>query len=441
MNEILVRPKGNRIFILMAALLIITVIIDNLLSNLAFDVNVSSFPFIVIFTIEVLIFSISVTYLTQYLIKNEPSNKYKNSKKVNTTIALSNLFICGLLIFLLSQVLIFHEYNLGIIIVGITISFVSSMIILSILCIKLLSWYFSEKSLIMLLYAVSIIVMILRIGSLIYLENTLLLDLEVIRNADSEIIFVELNEGSMAEKLGQWYSLTSIISYVLLWVSNAFFLRNHFTKFTELKYFIIVCLLPAFTMLDYFFNYTYFQSENVNPIIFDIFVTFEGVISGIILAIPFLTIIKKIRLAESHIKIYLIATSIGFIIFGNVGSTIIDHAPYPPFGFISFLSLQFSTLVMYISLYRSAISFSLDNVLRRSISKEIDGAIKLYNYAASAEMKQRIINLAMESEKRLYNKLSMDAEISPSLDLEDIQKYVKMVLAEKEKKGNAFKNV
>ena len=59
MGENLEGPKRHRIFILMASLLIVTVIIDNLLSNLAFDVNVNNFPFIIIFTFEVLIFSIS----------------------------------------------------------------------------------------------------------------------------------------------------------------------------------------------------------------------------------------------------------------------------------------------------------------------------------------------------------------------------------------------
>lgn len=434
MLKIFAGRNNDKTFIVVSFVLVFFLILDNLVSNLAFDVSLDSNFFIVIFTLEIIIFSISLIYLTQYLIKNLSSNKYKNSKKVNVAITSSHIFACGLLAVLLSQIFIFQEYHVYFVVTGVTISFVASIFILSFLSYKLLSWYTTEKSLIVLLYAVSIITMIIRIGSFLFLENILLLDLDVVRNIGTEIIFVELDPDTIAEKLGVIYSLSSVVSYLLLWISNAFFLRNHFRKFTELKYFLIVCLLPAFTMFDYVFNYTYVESGYMDPIHFDIFVTFEGVISGVILAIPFLTITTKIKTNNSNIKLYLFATSVGLIIFGNVGSTIIDHAPYPPFGFISFLSLQFSSLILYISLYRSAISFSLDNVLRRSISKEVDGAVKLFNYVGNAEMKQRIINISMESEKRLYDKLSQDMEISPSLDLNDIQKYIKMILAEKEKR-------
>lgn len=93
----------------------------------------------------------------------------------------------------------------------------------------------------------------------------------------------------------------------------------------------------------------------------------NGVIGGILFAIPFRNMAKTLRKDDSTRK-YMMTTAFGFLISFVALSDSVFVAPYPPFGFAAQAIFLLSTYMIFIGLFSTAVSMSQSMNLRQSIS-------------------------------------------------------------------------
>ena len=366
----------------------------------------------------------------KYLLKEKVSIHKKKSDFITRISIISTIIISSILSLVVIEVVLLENYFTILIQGGIVSSYIISLIAFGFLVYRLVKWYIIEKEFIILIYAVAITSIIFRIISVLMMESILLANSDFMRDFESTVIFAELEPDTLVYYTWEWYSITSIVSYLLLWLTNALFLRNYYKKFSKLKYFILVILLPSFTMIDYVINQTYMETVEVEPLLFDFIVLVEGVLSGVLLAIPYFIIGRSMKDKNDNIKYQLIFAGCGLIIFGISGSAIIDHVPFPPFGFTSMLAMQLAAMVIYISVYKSAVSFSMDSRIRKSIDKQMNGMADMLKKIGNSEMNRKMLDNTIEVQQKMYDKMKENQHISPTMDDDKIREYIDIISEE-----------
>lgn len=406
-------------------------LLDNFLSLYYIDFDLDNDLDVFIFPVIVSVFVIGQIFIVkQYILKEKILNNNKKSDFITRLSIASAIIICGIILVAAIQVIVLGQYFTVLIQAGIGISYLVSLIAFGFLIYRLIKWYTIEKEFIILIYAVAITSIIFRIFSLLMMESILVANSDFIRNFESTVIFADLEPDTIVHHFWEWYSITSIVSYMLLWLTNALFLRNYYKKFSKLKYFVLVILLPSFTMIDYVVNQTYMETVDVEPILFDMIVLIEGVLSGILLAIPYFIIARSMKNKSDDIRYQLIFAGCGLILFGISGSAIIDHLPFPPFGFTSILAMQLAAMVIYVSLYKSAVSFSMDSVLRKSIDNQMNGMADMLKKIGTSEMNRNMLENAIEVQRRSYNNMKETQHVSPTMDDDKIREYMEIISEE-----------
>ena len=424
------KAKPYTIPFILLSFLVVSLLIDNFLSLYYIDFDINNQLDLIIISIIVFIFVVAQICVVKQFIMKEKSLTDKKSNFISRLSMLTTIMVIGTISFISIQVISVSYYHTLAIEIGVTISYVISLIVFGFLAYKLLMWYKEEREFIILIYAVAITSIIFRIASVLLMENILLVSVDFTRDFESLVTFVDLEPGSLVFHAGNWYSISSVVSYMLLWLTNALFLRNYYKKFSSFKYFLLVILLPSFTMIDYVVNQTFVESGAIDPLLFDFIVVVEGVLSGILLAIPYFIIARSMKDKGNNIRYQLIFVGYGLIIFGISGSAIIDHVPVPPFGFTSIMSMQLAALIIYVSLYQSAVSFSMDSVLRKSINKEMNGIAHLLQKIGNSEMNKQMLDNAIKAQQKVYNELTEVNNISPTMDIDKIREYIDIISEE-----------
>ncbi len=406
-------------------------VIDNFLSLYYIDFDLSNELDLIVFPTIVSIFIIGQAFIVKrYIVRERDLTDTKKSDFITRLSVISTIIISSVILVMALQVILFGFYYTTLIQVGIAISYAISLIAFGFLIYRLLKWYREGKEFIILIYAVAIISILFRIVSVFVMQSSLIANSDFTKNFESIAIYAELEPNTIPFYAWQWYSICSIVSVMLLWLTNAFFLRNYYKKFSRLKYFILVILLPSFTMIDFVIGYSFVESGQVEPLLFDLIVLVGGLLGGILQAIPYFIIARSTKDKDNNIRYQLIFVGFGLIIFGISGSALIDHLPFPPFGFTSILAMQLAAIVIYMSLYKSAVSFSLDSVLRKSIDRQMNGMADMLKKIGNSEMSRKMLDNTIEAQQKVYENMTKTQKISPTMDTDKIKEYIEIISKE-----------
>jgi hypothetical protein len=406
-------------------------LIDNFLSVYYSDFDFNNQFDLIVFPIIVSVFMICQVFVVKhYIFREQVLTTSKKSDFITRLSMASTIIILTIVLVIVLQIVLFGFYYTNLIQIGVAFSYMVSIIAFGFLIYILLKWYKEDKEFIILIYAVAIISIVFRVISILLMESSLLANSDFMRNFESIAFFADLEPNTIAFSSWEWYSICSIVSIMLLWLTNAVFLRNYYKRFSRLKYFILVILLPSFTMIDFVINQSFVESLEVEPLLFDIIVVLSGVLGGILLAIPYFIIARSIKDPNNNIRHHLIFVGFGLIIFVISGSAIIDHLPFPPFGFTSILAMQLAAIIIYVSLYKSAVSFSLDSVLRKSINKEMNGMADMLKKIGNSEMNRKMLDNTIEAQQKVHDNMTETQHISPTMDNDKIKEYIELISEE-----------
>ena len=283
--------------------------------------------------------------------------------------------------------------------------------------------------------------------STIFLESIFKLGFtEIMFILKPEIIFpmtigssVFIRADSLQAFFNNIFPILSILSFVFSWIASSIMLKEYSNKVGgTIKYWIIVSIPLIFYISQFFVqlnSQVIFQLTSSNITSFSITLTiifiFSKLIGGLLFGIPFWIIAKTIN--NSAIKASMTIAGFGFVfLFLTNQANGMVVTPYPPFGITTSLFFGFSSFLLMIGFYCSAIYISENRNIRKLIKNDI---LKYYllSRMGSRFIEDKTISYINQIKKSTKNELFIDY---PGLFLndEDIKQYIKNVINEISKK-------
>jgi hypothetical protein len=231
------------------------------------------------------------------------------------------------------------------------------------------------------------------------------------------------------------FPILSILSFVFSWIVSSIMLKEYSNKIGgTIKYWAIISIPLSFYISQFFVQINsqiIFQLTSSNITSFSITLTiifiFSKLIGGLLFGIPFWTIAKTIN--NSAIKTSMTIAGFGFVfLFLTNQANGMVVTPYPPFGITTSLFFGFSSFLLMIGFYCSAIYISESRAIRKLIKKDIL-KYDLLSQMGTRFIEDKTINYINQIRKATKNELFIDY---PGLFLndEDIKQYIKNVINE-----------
>lgn len=329
------------------------------------------------------------------------------------------------------QTIVISAYN-TIALAAVIISYTLSIIMAGLLTFRFYQWFKSSRNIVILAYGIASALLSINAGfTLVYVSYTLLSVIpNVMPHIGSMFVF-----STYSTALNSGYVLSSIVSFMAMWIATILLLRHHSKKLGVVKYWILVTMPLVYFLsqfqpmfLDLLLDY---RSSNliVFNILYTLFFSLSKPIGGILFGIAFWIIARSVH--YSGVSDYLMIAGYGVLLFFTSNqATVLINLPYPPFGMATISFVGLSSYLLLVGIYASAISVAEDSTLRKSIRKLAVKESKLLDSIGSAQMEQeiqkRVIALSKETEKLMIEQTGVETSLSE----EDAKEYILEVLTE-----------
>ena len=430
---------SSRLIFVITCILTITLLIDTSLGRISNFISSNAQGSLLISTFTIIV----VTYIIgQYIILEYTHKRIKDINRKNILSNLSKIFrifqyiLSVLLIVVILEIFANSNYHTITLTIIIIFSYGLSIVTLVILSKHFFSWFISKKSFVVLLYSLSSSVFVLSaVFSLVFVSDIMMKLPNTIQFHYGSFPYF-YGPDSLSFYLYNSYIISSILSFILMWVATAMFLYHYSKKLGKTKYWIIISL-PLLYFLSQFATFLlnlFDPFMKVSPVFFGILLSIifpiSKAVGGVLFGIGFWTTARTIN-KSNVVRGYLVITAIGFILlFVSDQAVTLIATPYPPFGLVSVSAVGLSSYLILVGLYYSAISLSNDVNLRRTIRESILRESKFLDSIGKAYMEQEIKSKVIDVAKK--QKINMDKEsgFSPSLTDVEIEQYLEEVLTE-----------
>ena len=373
-------------------------------------------------------------YINQYIRK---SNRIYAIFKITL---LTQIFIFSAVILLNTQIIMLHHYTTYILIISLFVSYSLSFFILFFLNCQFLRWYNIKKNYLFLFFSLAFSTILLEsIFKLGFTEIMVMLKPETIFPMTiGSSIFIRAD--SLQAFFNNIFPILSILSFVFSWIGSSIMLKEYSHKVGgRVKYWAIVSIPLIFYISQFFVQVNsqiiFELTSNITSfsIALTIIFIFSKLIGGLLFGIPFWIIAKMIN--NSAIKTSMTIAGFGFVfLFLTNQANGIIVTPYPPFGIITSLFFGFSSFLLMIGFYCSAIYISENRDIRKLIKNDII-KYNLLSQMGSRFIEDKTISYINQIRKSTKNELFIDYS-GLFLKDEDIKQYIKNVINEINKKKN-----
>ena len=408
-------------------------------------INISNTELYLIYSIIFIISNIVLFNIVKSITSNLNKYYYFIILIIQSLLSITLLTIYG-------QMILYSNYSNFFIFIIVYTSFLSSIGFLSILTIKLLRWFSLTPSYSILLYGIAISFFILNtIIGLVYVSQVLLTHTDIIKPASCRAIFASLfnTNPDLSIFLSNLYDITSIISFIAVWLVTTFMLKQYSRNIGKIKYWILVSVplivfMTKYEVLLYYFLYDpsildIFSSIRFNSIldqIVSIFLNSNLQIGGIFFAIAFLVIAKKIPKRHQIVNSLIISLIGMMFLFGSKNISTLILPSYPPVGIVAISFMGLASYLLLVGIYSSATIAARDITLRKYLNKKVENDTTLLNNIAYAENENEI----QKNVKSLmdYSSQWQENNKQHELNQQEIKEIVDGVISEV--KENIMKN-
>jgi hypothetical protein len=433
--------SGSKQALILILLLVVVTIVDSQFINIFYgtELGTPSNLHLLLFVSFVIVASIINTILLLFAKRNDIYSTtirpllfrvaYIGTSIVQYTISL-------ILFIMISEMLIFHEYNKIFPLLVVYLSHFWSAIILGILSLRFIQWFRFARSFSILIYGVvfSVILFLILI--------TVPLLTEQFRNQSQLIyprdytslimgVIVPSRDIAFIYGLGGYVLPLMIISS---WILTVLLLKPYANRIGKKRLWLIVGIPLLYQLFSFIVRDSNLVTDpTLVQIIysqqFQFIIGISYQIAGLFFAIAFLIIGRKIK--RKNMKNYLIISSIGIVLlFCSMQPGMPFYAAYPPFGLVTVLFLGLSSYFLLVGMLGIAANVSRDSELRREIYKglEVDADVlkKIGMAETQREIEKRVLPLA--------NKIKLSDEMRSHMntdpDEEDVKTMIEEVLNE-----------
>jgi hypothetical protein len=155
-------------------------------------------------------------------------------------------------------------------------------------------------------------------------------------------------------------------------------------------------------------------------------------VGGILFGFAFWVVSRGIE--NKNIRNYMKLSSFGIMLLSIAsGDTGLFMLNYPPFGLSSITFIGVSSYLLFVGVYYSAISVSLDQRLRSSIHKSVEQQLGFVSKIGTSQVEQEIQQRVEHLTRKLAKKMEIESGLEVPMKDEEVDQYIKMVIAEKER--------
>lgn len=375
-----------------------------------------------------------INFFLLMVLKNE-SIKYSYA-----TISIFQYIIAGMLIFIILQMIILHNYSTLSLLYEIILIQMTALLFLGLLVKTLVNWIRSNKNRIIILYAISFSLLSLHILiSSIYITYDLSFHTRYKIPMSIHMYLVTIALPDLANSFGPVLDILSFTSFVSAWVATSALLIQYRRRIGKMRFWTLM-LIPMIYFLfpfeTYFLDIVYKLSieypmiaQTSNILLFSA----TKQVGAILFATVFLTaasIVNRPRLKNSLVK-----TAIGIaILFSSMEVKSIAFAVYPPFGLLTILLMPLGACMILNGLVIAAGQISKDTELRKEFYSRAENQLNLLRTIGVTEMESQL----MKSCKNLIGRFGSQEENQTYKELEDedVKQIVREVLNELKSKKN-----
>ena len=432
--------SGSKQAVIIISIIVIISIVDSQFVNTFYgtDLGTPSNLHLLLFVLFTIIASIINTTLLRLVKRNDIQSRSTRSLLFRVTYIITSTVqyaIFLVLVVAILEILVFHGYNSILSLLVVYLSHFCAAGMLGVLSLTLIQWFRIINSFAILTYGVVFIVIIFLLLLTIPLltdqymnhQPNLILSTSYISLIDQAPI--PSPDIAFIYGLGN-YALPLMI--VFSWILTISIFKSYINRIGKKKFWIIVSI-PLFYQL---FTFIVRDANLISdPTLVDIIYSHQfqflmGIsyqVSGVLFAIAFLTIARKMK--QIVMRNYVIISSIGIVsLFSSMQPGMPFYAAYPPFGLVTLSFLGLSSYMLLVGMLGIAANVSRDGELRREIYRglEVDSDIlkKMGMAEMQREMERRILPLA--------NKIKLSEEMRIRVDpsQEDVKIMISEVLNE-----------
>jgi hypothetical protein len=431
-NKSLNRRKFLVIMFIIIAILMVDIVVSTLIDF--FQPQISLTPGIISFVLVGLAFAIGQYFVLSFV--TQKTNAIKSSsasiKAMDVCTIIIQYALISIFVVIMLQMLLTASYSSIMLTATVTLSYVLSIALLSVLSYKLLSWYRSNRNSFVLLYALAVAITTVNgILALAFFDSILVA--KPVDIVAGSMPMVELDPSSAVGIAQFAFKYSAVASFILLWTGSVLLIRQYYyQRFGRMKYWIIVSA-PLVYLVAYFLTEPLFnlaESDQTLTFYYFILFSFWNVAGGMIFGIAFLRVARSIK-RENAVKDYMSIAGCGLIMLFVSGSATVIHNPYPPFGFATTAFIGLSSYLLLIGLYSSAVSISQDIRLRLSVRRSVFEESKLLDRIGSAEMELELQKRVTKAVRNAYDDMVQHTGVEPAIDKDEIDKYLELISAEK----------
>jgi hypothetical protein len=378
-----------------------------------------------LFVIGILICSFGHVYMSfrlRDLTRKFGKVRFGSKKTISYVLGLQ-IFLIGLMIVLLYQVLISLSYS---IILTSTIFLISYMF--GIISLVFTSWKFTKW----ILTKTNYVLVVNTIAVFTILVNVVFALLMVVDGLPHQPTSVHWNMGpvhySYKSIFVTPYQISSIIAFIGIWIAMTILLKNYSSRLGKRKFWLFISL-PMIYFLAQFQPYllnliiTYAQSEAATvAIVYTSLFGASKTIGAILFGYAIWNTSRKVYQTELRGFMRMAAYGMTLLIISNQATSLLNYL-FPPFGILAVSFLGISSFMFLVGLYSSALSVANDLQLRHFVRKSVQNEFALVSNMGDAEMEERIKGKIVGAAGRLSHVLVKETGIETTLSDSEILEY------------------
>jgi hypothetical protein len=424
------------IFLIVACFILIDATISNLVDVYRdFTTSPAGISLFVAVTGVLVTGSYVTLKMTGQKIRGPRSMKQSHENKIEKAVWAVYYVMIAIIAFAILQLLFFSEYYTGLLSIAPTISFGLAAFIMGLLAYYLFSWFARNKALVVLLYGLasaSSSIYVVIIALMFY--NQIFFHQPAVTTVESAGIFVPIEPGLEEILIVTLPTIISATTFLPFWGGTIAILYANIKRVGKTRSWILVTTPIIFflgTLISVFPDVQEFTSEDdPNTILVAVYISnFSRIIAIALFATAFVSMARAIP-HHNQISDYMYITCYGLTLFSIGTLASVAGAGYPPYGLPTVSLVGPFSFLLFIGLYRSAISTAEDSNLRQSIKLSTRQQLKLLDSIGTAEMERKLEKNVLKVTKSNADNLMQQSGIEPSLSMDEAKQYLYEVLEE-----------
>jgi hypothetical protein len=352
--------------------------------------------------------------------------------------------LSGVILLVIFQIFLLSHYGTNTLLAATVISYSLAIVMLGILAQRFFFWFRSHRDRVILLYGLS---------SSALLFNVILIFLLALSSYSNSPEFIGLHVANLQriitdpiqENLNFAKTVSSVVAFVLMWLSTAALLKRYYHEMGRTKYYILISIPLVFFVIQFpslltgIFGSLIMSDPIFYGVLFTVVFFLSNTVGGIFFGVAFWTTAHMIK-ENKLVRNYMVISAFGLVLFfiSNSAFTVWINLPFPAFGLSSISYTGLSSYLILIGIYSSAVTVASDSKLRQSIKKFATNESRFLDNIGIAQMEEeiemRVRHLAKEISRETIESSGVNTEISEKEMIQYAHEVVQEVQRAKERK-------